>query len=164
MVLLAEMPGSISDGLPTSMLAMPPLPFWPWQAEQPLVSNSLAPSVAVPLPGGKPAPSRRMVTFQALTSASETGLPRCGASAARTANDVNTTAEKRRAHGALGIDMLDLPFAVDAPGGETVVVLVGKRVRALHRLFGYAAHRHEIGAQRLRCAGIVPGTTRQRYW
>src|SRR5580704_3364868 len=128
MVLLAEMPGAVSDGLPTSMLAMPPLPFWPWQSEQPLVSNSLAPSAAVPLPGGKPVPSRRMVTFQALMSASEIGLPRCGVSAAQAANGASTTPERRRTHAALSIDMLDLPLAVDAPGGETVVVLVGKRV------------------------------------
>ena len=46
---------------------------------------------------------------------------------------------KGKAEGGLSVDMLDLPFAVDAPSGETVVVLIGERVRTLHRLFGYAA-------------------------
>src|ERR1700689_2439608 len=104
MVLLAEMPGAVSDGLPTSMLATSPLPAWPWHSEQPLVSNSLAPSAAVPLPGGKPVPSGRMVTFQDFMSASEIGLPRCGESAARAV--AGASAKRRRAHATLSIDML----------------------------------------------------------
>src|SRR5690242_4342656 len=58
---------------------------------------------------------------------------------------------------ALRVDMLDLPFAVDAPAGDAVVMLVGEGERRRHRLPGLPALRHEVGAQRLRVAGLVPG-------
>src|ERR1700681_4419629 len=93
---------------------------------------------------------------QALMSASLTGLPRCGASAANAAAEAKASVTRRAVARGLNIDMLDLPGAVDRPGGEAVVVLVGKAEHVGHFL-GLAAHGDEIGAQRLHGAGIVPG-------
>src|SRR5579863_3998594 len=98
MVLLASIPGSVSDGLPISSLDLPPRASLPWQIEQPLSSNSLAPCAAVPLPAGRPVPSGRMVMSQALMSASVTGLPRFGVLAANAAEEARvkvTTASTR---------------------------------------------------------------------
>src|ERR1700693_5365709 len=124
MVLFDSMPFAVSDGLPISAAALAPLAPSPWQATQPFSTNNLAPSAAVPLPGGRLVPSGRVVMFQALMSASEIGLPRPGVSAALAGPMASpssaTPASKLR------IDMLDLPFAVDAPAGEAVVVLVGE--------------------------------------
>src|SRR5580692_2175751 len=94
---------------------------------------------------------------QGLISASLTGLPRCGLSAANAA-EANASVT-RRALG-LNIDMLDLPGALDPPRREAVVVLVGKTEHVGHFL-GLAAHGDEVGAQRLHGAGIVPGAAGQ---
>src|SRR5580692_10412262 len=110
-----------------------------------------APCAAVPLPGGKLVPSGRMVMFQALMSASVIGLPSPGVSAAPAALMVNPPIAKQSSAAPasnLRIDMLDLPFAVDAPAGEAVVVLVGEPEDVGHGL-GLAPLRHEIRAQRL---------------
>src|SRR5262249_56003516 len=99
-------------------------------------------------------PSGSTPMSHALVSASVMGLPRFGGSAS--AADPNATVsatEMRR----LRVDMLDLPFAVDAPGGDAVVVLVRERQRTGDRLFGLAAVGHELRAQRLTQAGFVPG-------
>src|SRR6516164_3007317 len=56
----------------------------------------------------------------------------------------------------LRIDMLDLPFAVDAPAGDAVVMLVGERQRSWQRLGGLATRGDELRAQGLRVAGLVP--------
>src|SRR5580704_2612472 len=65
------------------------------------------------------------------------------------------------ARSGLRIDMFDLPFAVDAPAGDAVVVLVGERERSRQRLGGLAACGDELGAQGLRVAGLVPGPALQ---
>src|SRR5580698_1007768 len=93
---------------------------------------------------------------QALMSASLTGLPRCGLSAANAAAEAQARATRSTVPRSLSIDMLDLPGARNSPRGEAVVVLVGKAEHVGHFL-GLAAHGDEIGAQRLHGAGIVPG-------
>src|ERR1700692_4159542 len=92
---------------------------------------------------------------QGLMSASLTGLPRCGLSAANAA-EAKASATRTATARSLKIDMLDLPGARNSPRGEAVVVLVGKAEHVGHFL-GLAAHRDEVGAQRLHGAGIVPG-------
>src|SRR5258708_39966831 len=114
----------------------------------------------MPLPGGRLLPSGKMLMSQALMSASLTGLPRCGASAANAAAEAKASATRSAAARGLNIDMLDLPAALDRPGGEAVVLLVGKAEHVRHFL-GLAAHGDEIGAQRLHGAGIVPGAAGQ---
>src|ERR1700733_1438360 len=93
---------------------------------------------------------------QALMSASEICVPRCGVSAANAADEARTSATRRAAAPGLNVDMLDLPGALNSPRGEAVVVLVGKAEHVGHFL-GLTAHGDEIGAQRLHGAGIVPG-------
>src|SRR5579864_5338974 len=118
MVLLAVMPGAVSDGLPTSRLAVPPLPPSPWQSAQPFSANSFSPCAAVPLPGGSPVPSGRMKMSHALRSDGAIGLPRPGVLAAWAAAGAKVSAAKRPRtirRERLNIDMLDLPVGFDAP-------------------------------------------------
>src|SRR5215510_8483517 len=104
-------------------------------------------------------PSGRTAMSHALVSASEMLLPRPGVSAiAADPNASVSTTEARR----LRVDMFDLPFVVDAPGGEAVVVLVREREVRRHRPLRLAASGHEVRAQRLAQAGFVPGAAHQR--
>src|SRR5262249_9692532 len=116
------------------------------------------PSTAVPWPGGRLDPSGRIAMSHCLTSASEILRPRFGDSASATP----APPASRRAASSLRVDMLDLPVVADAPGGDAVVVLVGEGERGRDRRLGLAALRDEIGAQRLRRAGLVPGAAQNR--
>src|SRR5215467_10964825 len=99
-------------------------------------------------------PSGSTSMFQPLMSASEMVLPRPGVSA--NAADPNAS-ESARERTRLRVGMLDLPFAVDAPGRAAVVVLIGESQRVGHRTLGLAARGDEFGAGRLRVAALVPG-------
>src|ERR1700730_14300559 len=96
---------------------------------------------------------------QALISASDIGLP-SPVFWANAAPIPNEKAMMRAANG-LCIDMFDLPFAVDRPAREAVVMLVGEGQRGRQGLPGLTPRRHEFGTQRLYVAGLVPGTTLQ---
>src|SRR5689334_2393658 len=101
-----------------------------------------------------------MLMSHGARSAGLMGRPRPGVSAtAGTAASAKGSAKASAAerNASLRVDMLDLPFGVDAPAGEAVVVLVREAERAFHRLLGLAALRDELGAQRLHVAGLVPG-------
>src|SRR3954469_5670332 len=78
-----------------------------------------SPCAGVPLPGGSPVPSGRMLMSHALTSDSEMGWPRPCAN-----TGMATNATRRNA---LRIDMAHLAFSVDRPAHDGVEVLVGKR-------------------------------------
>src|SRR5215471_18102508 len=99
----------------------PPLAWSPWQEEH-FSAKILAPSAGVPWPGGRPAPFGRIAMSHCRMSASESGRPRLGDSAS--AMSAPPASASRRTASGLRIDMLDLPFAVDAPAGDAVVVLV----------------------------------------
>src|SRR5215467_4839351 len=99
-------------------------------------------------------PSGSTSMFQPLMSASEMVLPRPGVSA--NAVDPNAS-ESAREMTTLRVDMLDLPFAVDAPGRDAVVVLIGESERVGHRTLRLTAGGDEFGAGRLRVAALVPG-------
>src|SRR6185369_5632501 len=118
-----------------------------------------APCAAVPLPGGKPAPSGMAAISQAAISASVIGLPSFGVSAATATGQNVRTSEA--ASKVLRVYMLDLPGAADAPAREAVVVLVGEPERVGDRFLGFTPCRHEVLAQRLRVAGLVPGAALQ---
>src|ERR1700731_3096010 len=79
-----------------------------------------APCAAVPLPGGSPLPSGPTLMSHRARSASLTGLPSPGSSAASAPppRSVSGTARKKR----LAIDMLRLPLAVDRPARDDVHV------------------------------------------
>src|SRR5215468_7189232 len=107
-------------------------------------------------------PSGSTSMFHALMSDSEMFLPRPGVSANAadpTTADPNASesAKGNKERTRLRVDMLDLPFAVDAPGREAVVVLIGESQRIGHRPLGLAAGGDEFGAGRLSVAALVPG-------
>src|SRR5262245_56540966 len=106
-------------------------------------------------------PSGSTSRFHGLMSASVMFLPRPGvsASAAPAPNVVASARERRK----LRVDMFDLPFVVDGPAGDAVVVLIGESQRIGHRPFGLAAGRNESGAGRLHIAGLVPGAALQDH-
>src|SRR5437588_5384184 len=95
---------------------------------------------------------------QGLMSASEIGFPSPGVSAKAMPEPSITRAP---AQSTLRINMFDLPFTVDTPAREAVVVLVRECQRALDRRLGFAAGGDEFGAQRLRVARLVPGAALQ---
>src|ERR1700675_1260540 len=101
---------------------------------------------------------------QALMSASDIGLPSFGVGApgvwANAATAPNDTPRRGAAEG-LRIDMFYLPFAVDAPTCDAVVMLVGEGQSIGQRLPRLPPRRDEFGAQRLDVAGLVPGAALQ---
>src|SRR5439155_9955900 len=138
---------------PTSAALGPPLPFSPWHTAH-FAAKIRAPSAGVPLPGGRPVPSGRMLMSQAAISAGLIGVPRFGAWAKAVLEaraSMNTTTDSR----SLGIDMLDLPAAFDCPGCDRVVVLTGKTCYRRNPR-GLAALGHDLGSGGLRVAGLVP--------
>src|SRR2546430_4662409 len=113
-----------------------------------------APWAGVPLPGGKPVPSGKMLMSQAVISAGSIGLPRFGAWA-KAALEPRESARTKAVIGILRINMFDLPLVVDRPARGAVIVLArkGRYGRDLCRL---AAQSHDLGARRLHVAGLVP--------
>src|SRR5262249_57606125 len=105
-------------------------------------------------------PSGSASMFHALMSASEMFLPRPGVSA--NAADPNAS-ESARERTSLCVDMFDLPFVVDAPGREAVVVLVRESQWIGHGPLGLATRGDEFGAGRLRVAGLVPGAAQHDH-
>src|SRR5215475_9734119 len=118
-----------------------------------------APCAGVPAPGGKPVPSGATLISHAAISAGSIGLPRPGPSA-----DAAPAAKKSVSPTAgdilLGVDMFDLPVAIDAPAGDGVEVLIQHRPdrRNCPQL---TAVGDEFGSGRLHVAGIVPGAALQ---
>src|SRR5215470_11627584 len=119
-----------------------------------------APWAGVPLPAGRPLPSGPMLMSHSARSASLTGFPSPGVSAAIAAPATNTseTASAKR----LAIDMLYLPFVVDRPAGDDVHV---SHRESGHRNIdlGLAALCEHVGAGRLHIAGLVPGPALQHH-
>src|SRR6516164_6916100 len=102
--------------------------------------------------------------FQAAMSPSAIGLPSPGVSAAAVPAPrahASPKTERNKAKRSLRVDMLDLPFAVDAPAGDAVVMLVRESERSCDRLLGLATGRDELGARGLHVAGLVPSAALQ---
>src|SRR5215471_1523985 len=110
--------------------------------------KTASPSLAVPLPGGRPLPSGPMLMSQEARSSGEIGLPRLGDSA----NAVEAKATSAPATMSSRIDMLHLALVGDVPARDHVVVVVA----------AVAAQRNELGTARLYVAGLVGRTAHQR--
>src|SRR5687768_14512443 len=104
---------------PTSASLGFPTPFSPWHAWH-LATYTDAPCVAVPRPGGSPAPSGAIVISQAAMSRGAIGCPKRGACAsAGTVTRDNAAKIARRS----SVDIGGLPVLVDRPAGNRVVVI-----------------------------------------
>src|SRR5215470_1080605 len=134
---------------PTSVSLGLPAPFSPWQAWH-FAANTASPSFGVPRPGGSPAPSGPTLMSQGARSAGEIGCPKRGASAAPAKAAVaNRIAAPRARTSRERIGRL--PFLVDAPAGDGVVVILAAQPAGLD----------ELRARRLHHAGVVGGAALQ---
>src|SRR2546422_2697147 len=141
---------------PTSAANGPPLPFSPWHRAH-FCAKMRAPWAGVPPPGGRPVPSAWMLMSQAAISAGAIGVPRFGP-AEKAAPEPRPSA--RAIPRSLCVDMFHLPFAVDRPAREAVVVLV-RESQHVRDLLGLAALGHELGAGRLHVPRFIPGAALQ---
>src|SRR5882762_7075675 len=142
----------VSGAPPTRAAKAPPLPFSPWHRAH-FCAKIFAPWAGVPPPIGRPVPSGWMLMSHAAMSAGSSGIPRFGPTEWAA---LDTSPSARTMAGSLCVDMLHLPFAVDRPAREAVVVLVREREH-VGDLVGLAALGHELGAGRLHVAALVPG-------
>src|SRR6266436_7026485 len=120
-----------------------------------------APCVDVPLPGGRPLPSGPMLMSHKASSASLTGLPSPGKSAATAvAAPPSASARGMTTARRSTVDMLDLPFVIGGPARDDVHV---PHREGGHRKvdFRLAALGEHLGAGRLHVAGLVPGAALQ---
>src|SRR5712691_2731682 len=100
-----------------------------------------------------------MLMSQVLISDSAIGCPSPGPSAIAMP-EPSASARRAAADRCLGVNMFDLPVAVDRPAGDAVVVLV-REGQYGRDFLGLAALGHELGAGRLHVAGLVPGAALQ---
>src|SRR5580700_8309224 len=149
----SDLPGAL-----VSAAFDPPWPSLPWQGSH-FCAKIAAPWAGVPLPGGNPLPSGPTLMSQSARSASLTGLPSPGRSAAVAAADKPSTSASEMAR-RLPVDMLGLPIAVDGPAGDDVHVP--------HREGGHrnvdlrsATLGEHLLARGLNIAGLVPGAALQ---
>src|ERR1700686_1608814 len=152
----SDLPGGL-----ISMALLPPWPSLPWQGSH-FCAKIAPPWAGVPLPGGRPLPSGPMLMSQSARSASLTGLPSPGCSAAVAAAATPSTNTRLAAARRLPVDMLGLPFAVDGPAGDDVHV---SHREGGHRNvdLGLAALGEHLAAGRLHVAGLVPGAALQHH-
>src|SRR6266550_9522332 len=118
-----------------------------------------APCAGVPLPGGRPVPSGRMLMSQAAMSAGSIGLPRFG-TWARAA--LVTTANARVAANVedLRVNIFHFSLRIDSPSRDAVVVL-SRECGNGRGSFALAARGDELRARWLHVAGFVPGAALQ---
>src|SRR5438552_17087719 len=115
-----------------------------------------APCAGVPLPGGRPVPSGRMLMSQAAISAASIGLPRLGPAA----RQLKLTAKIDRAAVSLCVDMAYRPGAADRPAGHAVVVLAREGGDRRH-FRTLPPHRDDLPACRLHVPRLVPAPALQ---
>src|SRR5580704_15644188 len=151
----SDLPGGLM-----SAALVPPWPSLPWHASH-FCAKMAAPWADVPLPDGRPLPSGPTLMSHVARSASLTGLPRPGRSAASAAPP-SATAKATTAARRLGVDMLDLPLVVGGPDRDHVHVPHGE---SRHRRvdLGLAALGEQLAAGRLHVAGLVPGAALQHH-
>src|SRR5258708_32443004 len=144
----------VTGAPPTSAALMPPLPFSPWHSAH-FCAKIGAPCAGVPLPGGSPRPSGRMLMSQGASSASPMGWPRPGPAANPVV--IFNISKKQES---LGINMPHPSRSVDRPARRAVVVLA-RKPRDRRRLQGLAADGDDLGARRLHVPRLVPGAALQ---
>src|SRR5438094_4278512 len=140
----------LSGAPPTRAAKTPPLPFSPWHSAH-FCAKMRAPCAGVPPPIGRPVPSGWILMSHAAMSAGSSGIPRFGP-AARAAPEPRPSA--RAMAGSLGVNMFHLPFAVDRPAREAVVVLV-RECEHVRDTMGLAALGYELGGGRRSLACLV---------
>src|SRR5580704_4624555 len=131
-------------GPPMRSPAMPPLPLSPWHSAH-FSAKIFAPSAALPLPGGRLAPSGRILMSHAERSDGLNGLPSLGPSA-KARPQVNATPMQVATAvpiASLRIDMANLSLAVHGPAGDRVEVLT-RETEHRRRLRGLAARGDEL--------------------
>src|SRR5439155_8814560 len=114
-----------------------------------------APWAGVPLPGGRPVPSGKILMSQAAISAGSIGLPRFGTWARATPVMIANTSMAAKLED-LRVNMFDLPLRVDGPSRDAVVVLPWKGGYG-RDTFALAARGDDLRAGWLHVAGFVPG-------
>src|SRR6516162_2818943 len=150
--------------LPGALISVafdPPWPPSPWQAWH-FWAKIAAPCCGVPLPGGSPLPSGPTLMSHSARSASLTGLPRPGSSAAIAAAPESASANAAAKVKRLAVDMLDLPFLVDRPTGDDVH-MPHREGGHRHVDLGRAALGEHLLARGLHIAGLVPGAALQHH-
>src|SRR3989454_2358999 len=153
MVFVALMP-LVSGGPPTSAAFCPPLAYSPWHPAH-FDAKMTEPCEGLPLPGGRPEPSGRMLISQPAISAAEIGVPRFGAWA-KAALEPRASAMSTAALPRLRVHMFHLAIALDAPARGAVVVLARKGRHVRNRRPGLATVRDDLRAGRLHIAGLIP--------
>src|SRR3989475_2588932 len=116
-----------------------------------------APCAGVPPPIGRPVPSGWMLMSQAAISAGSIGVPRFGP-AEKAALEPRPSA--RTMPGSLCVNMFHLPFAVDRPAREAVVVLV-REAEDRRDLIGLPALGNQPGAGPLHASRLGPSAAPQ---
>src|SRR5438876_3357769 len=106
---------------PTSAALGPPLPFSPWHTAH-FAAKIRAPSAGVPLPGGRPVPSGRMLMSHSDRSAAVMGFPSFGA-CPNAALENSASVTKIRNVRSLSVNIPYLPAAFDRPARNGVIVL-----------------------------------------
>src|SRR5574342_198213 len=144
----------VNDPIPPTMVPYidPPLAPSPWQLTH-CAANRALPSATLPLPLGSPFPSEvRMSMFQAAISASEIGLPKCGAGPFDCASAASNASAENSSSASVPASLCDrifhLPACADRPGKDSIVVLHESDERA-----GFRNLRH----RGLHVAGAVDG-------
>src|SRR5215471_6178942 len=148
--------------LPGALISVafdPPWPPSPWQAWH-FCAKIAAPCCEVPLPGGNPLPSGPTLMSQSARSASVTGLPSPGSSAAIAPAPQSASANAQVK--SLAVDMLDLPLLVDRPAGDDVHV-PHREGGHRHVDLGRAALGEHLLARRLYVAGLIPSAALQHH-
>src|SRR5215469_11678190 len=148
---------SVLPGGLISMAFDPPWPPSPWQASH-FCAKIAAPCWGVPLPAGNPLPSGPTLMSHGARSASLTGLPSPGSSAASAVAPESASASAATKY--LAVDMLHLAFLVHGPAGDHVHV-AHRESGHRHVDLGGAALGEHFFARRLHVAGLVPGAALQ---
>src|SRR6185503_1029296 len=116
-----------------------------------LVWYTPAPLLAVPEPGGKPAPFGPMLMSHFAMSCGDTGTPRCGPCCAATAPAAPMPISSAATATGLHVDIADLSRRRYVPALNRVVVIAIAR----------AARGHQRRSRRLHVAELVDGTAHQ---
>src|SRR6516225_11151494 len=115
------------------------------------------------MPGGNAAPSGPILMSHSARSASVTGLPSPGRSAAMAVAAPTASPKGMAIARVLRIDMLDLPFGIDGPARDHIHMPHWEGGhRDIH--LGRAALGEHLVAVRLNIAGFVPGAALQNHW
>src|SRR5215510_12047770 len=138
---------------PTRRALAPPFASGPWHTAH-FAAYTRAPSAGVPLPGGRPVPSGKMLMSHADRSVAVMGFPSFGV-CPNAALENSVSVRKIRNVRSLSVNIPYLPAAFDRPARNGIIVLAREsgHSRRPRRL---AAGRDKLRAGRLHIPGLVP--------